>query len=172
MNDRPDVRVGEEKDTQDLLVEAPVGFQVTLGFQVVEWRDGHCVLALEVDERHTNRSGVLHGGVIASLLDQSMSLSGLYCPYPDRVRRSVTLSMSTNFTGQCSVGQVRAVGRLQARGRRIYSCSGEVLGPDGSLLGMGAGTFRLRRGSETLEGVPRDSAPLPADQALHEENAP
>ena len=172
MNDRPHMRVGEEKDTQDLLGEAPVGFQVTLGFQVVEWRDGHCVLALEVDERHTNRSGVLHGGVIASLLDQSMSLSGLYCPYPDRVRRSVTLSMSTNFTGQCSAGQVRAVGRLQARGRRIYSCSGEVLGPDGSLLGIGAGTFRLRRGSETLEGVPRDSAPLPADQALHEENGP
>lgn len=172
MNDRRPTRIGDDEGTQGLLGEAPVGFQVTLGFQVAEWSDGHCVLALEIDERHTNRSGVLHGGVIASLLDQSMSLSGLYCPYPDRVRRSVTLSMSTNFTGQCSSGTVRAVGRLQARGRRIYSCSGEVLGPDGSLLGIGAGTFRLRRGSETLEGVPRDSAPLPADQTQQEESAP
>ncbi|WP_119166751.1 PaaI family thioesterase [Algihabitans albus] len=169
MNDRPHRQASDVPDAADLPGEAPVGFQITLGFRVAEWSDGHCVLALEVDERHTNRSGVLHGGVISSLLDQAMSLTGLYCPHPDRVRRSVTLSMSTNFTGQCSGGQVRAIGRLQARGRRIYSCSGEVLGPDGALLGIGTGTFRLRRGSETSEGVLRDSAPLRSDHSADQE---
>lgn len=134
--------------------EDPVGIQKTLGFEVTEWDEGHCVLELDVDARHLNRSGVLHGGVLATMLDQAMSLTGLYCPYPGRVRRSVTLALTTSFTGQCRGGRVRAVGKLRAGGTRIYYGTGEVYGPDGGLLAMGEATFRRRRGSESPEGVP------------------
>ncbi len=143
--------------------EEPVGIQKTLGFVVTAWEDGRCVMELEADERHMNRSGVLHGGVLATLLDQTMSLPGLFCPVPGRVRRSVTLSLTTAFTGQCTGGRVRAVGTLKASGGRIYSSQGEVFGPDGTLLAVGQGTFRRRSGSEKPEGVPADEIPRKPD---------
>ncbi|MEX0758783.1 MAG: PaaI family thioesterase [Tistlia sp.] len=130
--------------------EEPVGIQRTLGFSVEAWEDGRAVLVLEVDERHLNRSGVLHGGVAVTLLDQAMSLSGLWTPEddPGGRRKSVTLSLTTSFTGQCDGGVIRAVGTRRAAGRRIYSCSGELTGPDGTVLAIAQATFQLRRGSE------------------------
>jgi len=132
----------------------PLGLEKTLGLEIAEWEPGRCVMTVAVEPRHLNRSGVLHGGILSTLLDQSMSLSGLYCAEPGRVRKAITLSMTTSFTGQCSAGLVRAVGTLKAEGTRIYNTSGEVFGPDGQLLAMGQGTFRRRQGSVDPAGEP------------------
>ncbi|MBI5279182.1 MAG: PaaI family thioesterase [Burkholderiales bacterium] len=40
-----------------------------LGIELMEWREGHCELGLDVAPRHLNRRGRLQGGVAATLLD-------------------------------------------------------------------------------------------------------
>ncbi len=127
--------------------EQPFGFQKTVGFELVEWREGYAVLELEVETKHLNRSGVLHGGVLTTMLDSVMGFAGLYSPDPNRIRKAVTLSMSTSFTGQVRAGRIRAVGQLRTSGRRIFNCTGEVLDAEGNVLGMAQGTFRLRSDS-------------------------
>ena len=51
------------------------GMNDLLGFQLVEWRSGYAVLEVELDDRHKNRQGGLHGGVTASMIDAVTGLS-------------------------------------------------------------------------------------------------
>ncbi len=46
-----------------LAVNGPFsGFAQLVGFEVEEWADGRAAVALELDGRHVNRSGAMHGG--------------------------------------------------------------------------------------------------------------
>ena len=112
------------------------------------------VLELELQPRHLNLGGVIHGGVLTSLLDIVLAQAGTYCPYPGRMRKAITLSLTTTFTGQCSGGTIRVTGRKRAGGTRIFNSTGEVHDDKGSLLAIAEGTFRIRSGSDKPEGVP------------------
>lgn len=126
----------------------PGGFHELIGYRLVSHCEGRAVVELEIQPRHLNRAGVIHGGVLMALLDIVLAEAGLYCDDPQRVRRALTLSMSTTFTGQCSAGVIRAIGVKRAGGRRIFNSSGEIRDQDENLLAIGEGTFRLRSGSE------------------------
>jgi acyl-coenzyme A thioesterase PaaI-like protein len=91
---------------------------------------------------------------LTSLLDIAMAEAGTYCPYPGRIRKAITLSLTTTFTGQCSGGTIRVTGRKRAGGTRIFNSTGEVHDDKGNLLAIAEGTFRIRSGSEKPEGVP------------------
>ncbi|MES1941242.1 hypothetical protein T5B8_13430 [Salinisphaera sp. T5B8] len=129
------------------------GFAAHLGFEFVEWVPDRAVLQLDIQEWHLNLAGVLHGGILATLLDIAGAAAGSYCPYPGRIRKAITLSMTTTFTGQASVGMVRAIGRRRAGGQRIFNSSVDIVDADERLLAIGEGTYRLRRGSEDPRGV-------------------
>jgi uncharacterized protein (TIGR00369 family) len=134
--------------------ESPSQFQQLLGFRIVDWREGYAELELTVDDKHRNRHGLVHGGVLSTLIDTACGFSATWCPIAGRVRHAVTLSLTTMFTGQARQGTIRAVGRKRGGGRRVVFCSAEVLDSEGQLLAMGEGTFRYQSGSEVPEGVP------------------
>ena len=139
----------------DLLDGEPKsGFQELLDYHLVDWSEDRAVLELAIERRHCNRAGVVHGGVLATLIDTSCGFSATFCPHPGRVRRVVTLQLSTSFTGQARHGIIRAVGRKKAGGSKIVFCSSEIFDEAGKLIAMGEGTFRYRTGSESPEGVP------------------
>jgi len=130
------------------------GFHNLLGYRQVSWEEEEAVISLELQPRHLNLGGVIHGGVLTSLLDIAMAEAGTYCPYPGRMRKAITLSLTTTFTGQCSGGVIRVTGRKRAGGTRIFNSTGEVHDEQGNLLAIAEGTFRIRSGSEKPEGVP------------------
>lgn len=126
-----------------------------LGLELVEWRDGFARVACTVGPQHANRSGITHGGVMLSLIDQAAAYAGLWCSVPGNIRRAVTLDLDCRFTGQVAAGaRLVAEGRVVTRGRNIFFCRTEVFGPDGTLVAFGASTHRWRAGSETPEGQP------------------
>lgn len=130
------------------------GFHNLLGYRQVAWEDGRAVIELEIQPQHLNLAGVIHGGVLTSLLDVALAEAGTYCPYPGRMRKAITLSLTTTFTGQCSGGVIQVTGIKRAGGRRIFNSTGEVRDQDGNLLAIAEGTFRLRSGSEDPQGMP------------------
>jgi uncharacterized protein (TIGR00369 family) len=131
-----------------------MGFHSLLGYRQAGWLEGEAVIELDLKPRHLNLGGVIHGGVLTSLLDIAMAQAGTYCPYPGRMRKAITLSLTTTFTGQCSSGTIRVTGRKRAGGTRIFNSTGEVHDDQGNLLAMSEGTFRIRSGSDKPEGVP------------------
>ncbi len=71
--------------------------------------------ALQTNETHKNHLGIVHGGVITSLLDQVIALSAWNAA--DR-RRTVTVQMETRFLGAARVGdflEIRPVIRQATR---------------------------------------------------------
>ena len=130
------------------------GFHNLLGYHQASWEENEAVIELELQPRHLNLGGVIHGGVLTSLLDIALAQGGTHCPYPGRMRKAITLSLTTTFTGQCSSGTIRVTGRKRAGGTRIFNSTGEVHDDKGNLLAIAEGTFRIRSGSDKPEGVP------------------
>jgi uncharacterized protein (TIGR00369 family) len=129
-------------------------FNQLLGMHILEWSQGAVTLAIEMTERHHNRSSVLHGGVLATMIDAAGGYAGCFCPHPGRTRRTVTLSLTTNFLSPGISGRIFARAKVRGGGTKIYVSSVECSDEAGKLLALGEGVFRYLRGSEKPEGVP------------------
>jgi uncharacterized protein (TIGR00369 family) len=137
-------------------------YHALLGLTLLEWQDGFARVACEAGAQHRNRSGITHGGLLLSMIDQAAAYAGLWCSVPGNIRRAVTLDLDCRFTGQVREGRLLAEGRVVSRGRNIFFCRTEVFGPDGTLVAFGASTHRWRAGSEGVEGQPRPAPGAPA----------
>lgn len=130
-------------------------FHAHLGVHLAEWRDGFAKLVVDTETYHANRSGIVHGGMLLSLVDQAAAFAGLFCPFPDRVRRAVTLDLNCRFTGQAAIGgRLVAEGRVVTSGRNIFFARTEVFDAKGTLVAYGSSTHRYRAGSGDPAGVP------------------
>ena len=125
-----------------------------LGLEVVEWEDGFCRITMRVRPAFLNRSGVLHGGIVSTLLDTAVGYAATWCRKPGHVRWVVSVTLTTHFTGQVREGTLTTIGRKRGGGRKIVMVSAEVLDEAGNLIGFGDGVVRYRRGSEDPDGIP------------------
>lgn len=120
------------------------GFNALLGHRIAEWGPDKVIVELDIEAQHLNFTGTVHGGVLAALCDVAGSLAGLYCPEPGQMRYSLTLSLSTSFTGQARNGIIRAVGRKRAGGARIYFSSVEIHNEQGHVIALAEAVNRYR----------------------------
>ncbi len=136
-------------------------FHDLIGLGLVEWHEDFARAQLEIADHHLNRSGVVHGGVYMSMLDQIGGYSGLYCSLAGNARFAVSLSITCSFLGQASSGVLTAIGSKVGGGRRVFYTRTEVRDEQGRTLALGQGVHRYRTGSENPEGVPTGEAASP-----------
>lgn len=137
------------------LIRFQGGFADLLGYELADWQEDYAEIKLEVQRKHLNRSGVVHGGVITTLIDTACGYAGNYCSVPGNVRRSLTLSLTTQFIAAAREGALlSAKGRRIGGGRSVFFADCELRDQNGTLIGKGEGTFKYRRGSESPEGHP------------------
>lgn len=129
-----------------------------IGMRLEEWREGFARVFCEVGEKHMNRSGIAHGGLVLSMIDQAAGYSGLWCSVPGNVRKAVTIDLDCRFTGQVTGGRVVAEAKVVSRGRNIFFVRTEVFDEAGKVVAFGSSTHRWRAGSESLEGSPASAA--------------
>jgi len=90
-------------------------------------------------------------------MDTASGYAVCFCPVPGNVRKSLTLSLTTNFLGMARDGLVRVVARKQGGGRKVVFTEAAAYDVDGKVIGTSTGTFKYHRGSEDPNGVPRDA---------------
>ncbi len=110
------------------------GLNDLLGFQLVEWRSGYAVLEVELDDRHKNRQGGLHGGVTASMIDAVTGYCGIYEPDSSKRRGNVTVSLNINYISRPKGARLRATAELIRAGRRLYFASARVTDDQDTLI--------------------------------------
>ena len=98
-------------------------------------------VSLEVEPRHLNLSGTLHGGMIATLADTATGLA--YRTGLDEGASALTSSLSVTFLRPGGVGVVTAKGRVVKRGSRFGYAEADVVDADGTLLARAAATFTV-----------------------------
>ena len=131
-------------------------FSQLLGYRILEWGPGRCRLEADITPTLLNRSGIVHGGVLAAIIDSAGGHAGTWCAVEGNVRRCVTVSLTVSYAGQARSGKLIADGRVRGGGRSIYFASTEIRDGRGALLAFGDATYKYRRGSDRPEGVPAE----------------
>ena len=110
------------------------GLNGELGFRLIDWREGFAQIAVDLDARHKNRQGGLHGGTTATLIDAATGFCGVYEPDPDKRRGNVTVSLTVNFVGRAKGKTLVCTARTVRAGRRIYFAAAEVHDDEDNLI--------------------------------------
>ena len=117
------------------------GLNGRLGFELVEWREGYARVTVDLDERHENRQGGIHGGITAALIDAATGFCGIYDPDPEKRRGNVTLSLNVNYTGRPKGARLTCIAEVLRAGRRIYFASAHVHDGTGGLIASGEAVY-------------------------------
>jgi len=122
-----------------------------LGYDLVEAEEGRVVFAVAPGECHYNPLGVVHGGLLATVLDSAMA-----CAIHTRTPAggySTTLELHINYVRPVTLETppLRAEGRVLHMGSRIATAEGRVLDGGGRLYAHGTTTCLMLRGDGGAE---------------------
>lgn len=131
MSDAPGIIV-DETGAQRL-----VGYTLDVGRP-----DGRARCRLLVQDRHTNRHGVLHGGIAAMLLDNACGATASLTVDDSGRRPFLTVSLNIDFVGAGRLGGVTATGRVVGGGRSLLFVAAELVHDDGTLIATASGVFK------------------------------
>lgn len=107
--------------------------------RLLEAADGRAVLEIDVLPHHLNPQGLVHGGVIAGLLDSVCGISLRTIKAADVGH--VTVQLSVSYMRPVRSGTLRGIGTVVRNGRRIGHATAEVVDADGNLCAAGTGVF-------------------------------
>ena len=129
------------------------GFMADMGAVLTVWEPDRAVIEMTVGDRHLNAIDVVHGGVIAALLDTAAAHAGIHCAVPGNVRQAMTVSMTVNLLGNLSAGTLVADARKLGGGKTIFVSSCDVTDGEGRLIAPGQVTCRYGPGSHHPDGI-------------------
>ena len=100
------------------------GFMRTLGATLETVESGTVTITCPFNEGLTQQHGLLHGGVMASLVDVACGYAALSVMPADR--EVLTVEFKINFLKPAKTDRVIAVGKVLQAGRTLTVCEGSV----------------------------------------------
>jgi uncharacterized protein (TIGR00369 family) len=121
------------------MTDTDQGFIALVGAQPPEADDGRARVEVDVDERHLNPAGTVHGGLLATLVDTTMGAA---------VRSAVdgevpaTSQLTITYLRPGKPGRLVVTARVTKRGESLTMCEAEVE-QSGKALAHALATFAL-----------------------------
>ena len=117
----------------------------TLGIEPVEAEPGRVTFTLELGEYHLNPFGIVHGGVLAALLDTAMGCAA-HSLLPAAVAY-VTGELNVRFLRPAVLtgGPLACTGEVVHEGRTTMVTSARVVDANGRVIAIGGATCLVRR---------------------------
>jgi len=106
---------------------------------------------LDIERNHLQPFGIVHGGVIATLIDTATFWAGFGSLAPDAGLVNVDLKL--NYLQAVSSGRLVASGKAVRLGRTLSYTEATVTGPDGALVAHGTSTLMTLPGKGLTLGV-------------------
>lgn len=144
------------------LILDETGTQRLVGYVVdVGQPDGRARCRLTVGPQHTNRHGVLHGGIAAMLLDSAAGATASLTVDKTGRQPFLTVSLNIDFIAAGRFGEVAATGRVTGGGRSLLFVAADLTHGDGTLIATASGVFKRVRPQPS----PRADGTAPAPHA-------
>lgn len=144
----------------DLINERLGGYNNAMGLRFVAASPNRFVAELEIDERHLQPYGLVHGGVYAGMIE-SLCSTGAALSVWNEGQSTVGLENTTAFLRAVRSGTLRGTARPLARGRRSHVWEAEIKDDRDRLVASGRVRLMvLDPGAEadgetvTLEAIP------------------
>ena len=117
-------------DAQRVITAQP--FSRLVGASVTRFLPGEAALEIQIDDRHRQQSGLVHGGVIAYLADNAAAFAAGSVLGPN----TVSTGLNITFIGNSREGLIVATANVVHASNRSAVCAVEVrsFAPDGSEL--------------------------------------
>ena len=115
----------------------------SLRVENIERGIGSAAATFVAGPEHLNLKGMLHGGIIAGLMDVIMAIAAGSHPDPARFRFSITLSRSLNFIGIAEADPLVLRADTMGGGRRTCFCEGRSEDAKGKPIATAQGAFKL-----------------------------
>ncbi len=115
---------------------APAGRLI--GFSLREIEPGRALFTMNVDERHHNPMGTLHGGIYCDIADAAMGMA--YAATLAEGESFTTIELKINFIRPVISGRIRAVGRVVEMKKTLFFSEADVLDEQGRLVARASST--------------------------------
>jgi len=116
-----------------------VPFGKLLGLKLESIKPGEATLSLEIRDDFMQNNGVVHGGVIASLIDSATAFSII--PLLGKDERITTVDLTINYLRPLVSGTIKATARVLREGGRVIVTSADVFDPVGNLASTALSTY-------------------------------
>jgi len=112
-----------------------------MGITLVSIDEGESELRLDLEKHHLNPGGIVHGGVLATLLDASIGLAlrsklGMTTDH-------VTIELDVHYLSPARTGILVGRGRAVRVGSRVSYGEAELFADDGRVVAKGTATFLI-----------------------------
>ena len=135
----------DSKDDRGELHPVPAtripAFNKMLGMDRVRAGKGKAEIDLDVRQELTNQRGVVHGGVIASLLDSALGAAIIAAIRPEEWCGTIQLNVQFLLPGRGA--RLLGRGRMVRRGDRVAFAEGEVIDDSGRRIASAEGTWYI-----------------------------
>jgi uncharacterized protein (TIGR00369 family) len=121
--------------------EAPVARLI--GMRLASAGPGLATFVLDVDERHHNPMGSVHGGILGDLADAAMGYAVISTLSPDET--FTTLEIKLNFLRPAFEGRLRCHAKVESRGRTIVYVTADVVNDEGKLIAKAVSTNLVQK---------------------------
>ncbi|MCO6009993.1 PaaI family thioesterase [Actinoallomurus purpureus] len=115
-----------------------------LGWELIEIDPEHGTIevAFQATRQFANPVGVVQGGFLAAMLDDTMG-PALVATLPQD-QFAPTLDLHVQFLRPARPGRLVGRGRIVQRGKEVCFLAGELLGPDGRPVATATATARIQ----------------------------
>ncbi len=150
MNDETsEDRTGKQASLKQKLLDFAADFPFFnhMGFEVVDMRPGWAKVQVQLVDELRNPNGQIHGGVIASLIDMSITQAMLLTETYQRVRETrgvmTSVDLRVKYLRALSEGTATVESEIIHPGRRVVHASSVVTDQDGRRLALGDSTLMI-----------------------------
>ncbi|MFW9972619.1 MAG: PaaI family thioesterase [Candidatus Odinarchaeota archaeon] len=112
-----------------------IPFYSTLGFELQEIANGTAIFEIKIRKELT-QNGMIHGGVLASLIDSSCACAALSLTFPHGY--ITTIDLQVQFLKPVSKGRLKAEAKCIKSGKNIFFCKSKIWNEAGDLICTGS----------------------------------
>jgi len=114
-------------------------FAKLIGMRLVDIRPNEAVIEIEMRDDLRQPSGVLHGGVTATVIDTAMAFA-VRTHLADH-EFTATIDLTVHYLRPHTEGAIICTAKCVRAGKRIFTVAADVANADGKLIATGLSTY-------------------------------
>ncbi len=116
-----------------------LAFARLMGMRLVDIRLNEATIALDLRDDLRQPSGIMHGGVTATLIDTAMAFA--VRTYIEDHEFTATIDLTVHYLRPHGSGTASCTAKIVRAGKRIFTVSAEVVNEEGKLIATGISTY-------------------------------